>query len=80
MLFLFYMFMKNFIYIEDNFFDKKTCQNIIEKYKNNVLKGETHTGYDYFFLKHYHVNLVLQENIFAICDLFSICNIAALLV
>ena len=23
-----------------------------------------------FFLKQYHVNLVLQENIFAICDLY----------
>ncbi len=43
--------MKNFILIEDNFFDKKICQNIIENYKNKVVKGETHTGYDYFFLK-----------------------------
>jgi hypothetical protein len=51
--------MKNFIYIEDNFFDKKICQNIIEKYKNNTLKGETHTGYDYFFLK--NDDMLLEE-------------------
>jgi len=51
--------MKNFIYIEDNFFDKKICQNIIEKYKNKTLKGLTYTGYDYFFLK--NDDILLEE-------------------
>ena len=43
--------MKNFILIEDNFFDKKLCQDIIEKYQNKVIKGETHTGYDHHIMQ-----------------------------
>ncbi len=51
--------MKNFILIEDNFLNKKFCENIIKKYKNKTIKGEKHTGYDYFFLE--NDDFVIQE-------------------
>jgi hypothetical protein len=50
---------KNFILIEDNFLDKKICQDIITKYKNKTIEGEEHTGYDYFFLE--NDDFIIQE-------------------
>ena len=42
--------MKSFILVEDNVLDKKSCKNIIEKYKNITNINLDHTGYKGFYI------------------------------
>jgi hypothetical protein len=38
---------ENFIYIKDNFFSEIECDQIINKFNNNLKKGLKYTGYSY---------------------------------
>ena len=37
----------NFVYVENNFFSKKECKNIINKFNKNLTESVSHTGYIY---------------------------------
>jgi hypothetical protein len=49
---------KNFIYIKDNFFSKKECLEVIDKFNNNLTEGPGTTGY--FFNKILSNNFILD--------------------
>jgi hypothetical protein len=51
---------KNFIYIKDNFFSKKECIEVINKFNNNLIEGPGTTGY--FFNKIFSNNFILDHD------------------
>jgi len=52
----------NFIYTENNFFSEKDCENIINKFNNNLIPSNNHTGYEYKDL--FYDNFILDQEFF----------------